>query len=319
MGTPDEAQRRTDGCSPEGRHAEARALQARGRGGLYLLINPDGSRWSRGKSRYGGKEKLLSVGVYQPGAKGHVPAKEARDKLEGIKRQLRNGIDPSAARRAEQQNHIDREEGSFERVAREWLAKQGEGWAPGHTRRVERRLVLYVFPKIGREPIRSLAGPQRLAVLQAIEERGTIETAHRVKESLGGYLSLRHCHAPRRPRSGRAARGRADPIQEQGIRQYHGARQGGRAAAGGPGRRGGRRCAATSPSGSSASYFALRIEHGPGCRVHCGQDGNALVRLLCGGDKRTQQRDKGAAHGDWQDCQKRTGKRRVSRGRSPSQ
>ena len=69
-------------------------------GGLYLLINPDGSRWWRVKYRYAGKEKLVSVGVYRPGQPGHVGAREARDSLDTIKRQLREGIDPGAARKA---------------------------------------------------------------------------------------------------------------------------------------------------------------------------------------------------------------------------
>lgn len=33
----------------------------------------------------------------------------------------------------------------------------------------------------------------------------------------------------------------------------------------------------------------LRIDYGPGYRVYYGQDGNTLIILLCGGDKRTQQ------------------------------
>ncbi|EIC9759716.1 DUF4102 domain-containing protein, partial [Salmonella enterica] len=32
-------------------------------GGLYLLVNPNGSRYWRMKYRYAGKEKLLSIGV----------------------------------------------------------------------------------------------------------------------------------------------------------------------------------------------------------------------------------------------------------------
>lgn len=60
--------------------------------------------------------------------------------------------------------------------------------------------------------------------------------------------------------------------------------------------------------------FELRIDHGPGYRVYCGQDGATLVLLLCGGDKRTQQRDIEVAHGYWQDYQGRTGKRSVPRG-----
>lgn len=35
----------------------------------------------------------------------------------------------------------------------------------------------------------------------------------------------------------------------------------------------------------------LKIDYGPGYRVYCKQQGNVLIILLCGGDKRTQQED----------------------------
>jgi putative addiction module killer protein len=35
----------------------------------------------------------------------------------------------------------------------------------------------------------------------------------------------------------------------------------------------------------------MRIDYGPGYRVYLTRRGNALVILLCGGDKRTQERD----------------------------
>jgi putative addiction module killer protein len=35
----------------------------------------------------------------------------------------------------------------------------------------------------------------------------------------------------------------------------------------------------------------LRIDYGPGYRVYYAQQGEALVVLLCGGDKRSQSRD----------------------------
>jgi hypothetical protein len=59
-----------------------------------------------------GKEKLLAFGEYKPGSSNHVPLAEARDRLTDAKRQLRDGIDPSAARKSEKAARIDREEGS---------------------------------------------------------------------------------------------------------------------------------------------------------------------------------------------------------------
>lgn len=40
-----------------------------------------------------------------------------------------------------------------------------------------------------------------------------------------------------------------------------------------------------------AGVSELRVDHGPGYRVYFAQRGQTLVVLLCGGDKRTQDRD----------------------------
>jgi len=156
--------------------------------GLHLLVNPDGTRWWRMKYRYGGKEKLLSLGVYAPSAAKHVSLADARNQLADAKRQLRDGIDPSAARKAAKEARVDRESGSFELVAREWHAKQSDTWDESHGERILRRLILYVFPRLGDQQIRNLTSPQVLEVLLAIEARGTKETAHRVKQCMGAIF-----------------------------------------------------------------------------------------------------------------------------------
>jgi putative addiction module killer protein len=51
--------------------------------------------------------------------------------------------------------------------------------------------------------------------------------------------------------------------------------------------------------------FELRIDSGPGYRVYCGHDGEALVLLLCAGDKRTQSKDIQRAREYWNDYQSR--------------
>lgn len=49
----------------------------------------------------------------------------------------------------------------------------------------------------------------------------------------------------------------------------------------------------------------LRISYGPGYRIYFGRKGDRLVVLLCGGDKRTQQRDIKRAQEYWGDYLRR--------------
>jgi hypothetical protein len=50
--------------------------------------------------------------------------------------------------------------------------------------------------------------------------------------------------------------------------------------------------------------YEVRIDYGPGYRVY-GQDGDVLILLLSGGDKRTQRKDIEKAHGYWKDYKAR--------------
>jgi putative addiction module killer protein len=49
----------------------------------------------------------------------------------------------------------------------------------------------------------------------------------------------------------------------------------------------------------------LRVDYGPGYRVYFGQKGQRLIILLCGGDKRTQERDIQRAKQYWHDYNER--------------
>jgi putative addiction module killer protein len=47
--------------------------------------------------------------------------------------------------------------------------------------------------------------------------------------------------------------------------------------------------------------FELRIHTGPGYRIYYGREGDAIVILLCGGDKGSQDRDIERAEEYWRD------------------
>ncbi|MGH8578103.1 MAG: tyrosine-type recombinase/integrase [Gammaproteobacteria bacterium] len=145
-------------------------------GGLYLLLNPNGSRWWRLRYRVAGKAKGLSLGTFPA-----VSLKQARVRRDEARKQLAAGIDPSAARKAQKAAAAD----SFEAVAREWHCKRAPGWAPGHADRILAALRKDVFPWLGTRGVREIQAPELLAVLRRIEARGAIDTAHRVLQNCG--------------------------------------------------------------------------------------------------------------------------------------
>jgi integrase len=132
------------------------------------------------KYRFNGKEKRLSLGVYPD-----VGLKDARDRLDGARKLLANGVDPSENRKAQKLARIDRAADSFELLAREWFAKYSPNWAASHTDRILRLLERDIFPWMGDLPISGITAPGVLAVVRRIEGRGALDTAHRALGTCG--------------------------------------------------------------------------------------------------------------------------------------
>ena len=57
--------------------------------GLFVIVHPNGGRWWRIKYRFGGKEKLLSLGVYPD-----VGLKEARQRRDACRHTPREWPEP---------------------------------------------------------------------------------------------------------------------------------------------------------------------------------------------------------------------------------
>jgi len=146
--------------------------------GLYLIINPNGSKWWRFDYRFNGKRKTLSMGVYPD-----VGLKAARDRRDEARRLVADGINPGEHRKLHKAAKLEQASNSFEVVAREWFSKFSPNWAESHASKMLRRLERDIFPWLGKRPIADISPRELLQTVKRIEDRGALETAHRALQN----------------------------------------------------------------------------------------------------------------------------------------
>lgn len=149
-------------------------------GGLFLLINTNGSRWWRYSYRFDGKQKTISLGVYPD-----VSLKDARVRHAEARKTLAQGIDPSVDRKLEKAARIEDRKNSFEFLARDWVTTQLKLLTQSHRDRTLKRFEHYLFPWIGNQPIKSIKAPDLLDCLRRIQKLNKLETAHRTLQATG--------------------------------------------------------------------------------------------------------------------------------------
>lgn len=138
--------------------------------GLYLQVQPSGYRSWKLKYRFNGKERKLSLGPYP-----EVKLGAARDLMFEARAQLRRGLDPASP--------IAESEAArtFGDATAKWLDLQKEGWKPKHAATVEDRIEADLLPVLGPVALDAIRPRDILKLLDAVQERGAIEVAHRLR------------------------------------------------------------------------------------------------------------------------------------------
>ncbi|APZ98040.1 integrase [Sphingopyxis sp. QXT-31] len=186
-------------------------------GQLFLHVTTAGGRhwrmnYSFGKNAAGKPaQKTLTFGSYP--ALTLVDARARRDEAKAL---LREGRDPAVERRVATAAKATAGKNTFEIVAEQWfelksgwsvkkfrawraahggkwherdaanwIERPQAGWSVVHSGDVLKSLDNDVFPSIGDLPIGEIESPKVLEVLNAIVQRGAIETAHRVCQRIG--------------------------------------------------------------------------------------------------------------------------------------
>ncbi len=177
--------------------------------GLFLLVHTNGGKYWRMAYRIDGKQKTLALGVYPD-----VSLKMARERRNEARQLIANGTDPSELRKsdkasiqsakqeakakAEAQRQADEVEqrvkaggaipDSFRAIGIEWATKYLADKSDKYRQKVLNRLDADVYPYIGNLPVTEITAPLILEVLRRIEERGYVESAHRIKQNIGQIL-----------------------------------------------------------------------------------------------------------------------------------
>lgn len=96
---------------------------------------------------------------------------------------MANGVDPGRLKQEKKRLSKIAAENSFESIAREWHAKFSIKWTPKQSNRIVRQFEKEVFPWFGKRAIAEITAPEILEALRRAENRGAIETAHRLHQT----------------------------------------------------------------------------------------------------------------------------------------
>ena len=142
------------------------------RDGLFLLVQPNGSKLWRMRYQFLGKRRELALGKY-PG----MSLKDARDKVFEYRAMLDNDVDPHSAHARRR-----RLEGGYTilEAIDDLLADKARRCVPAHVEKCRSRLYKYVVPRFGHLPLPGLSSDDLQDLVVAIDEAGKNHMALRV-------------------------------------------------------------------------------------------------------------------------------------------
>lgn len=144
--------------------------------GMYLHITTDGYKYWRLDYRHEEKRKTLALGKYP-----EISLTEARKRRLDARTLLHHGVDPAENKKTQKNTAKNNFANSFETIAREWHECHSDNVTENTAKQILNRLQNNIFPWIGNKNIADMTAMEYLAVFKKMEERGILETAHRMK------------------------------------------------------------------------------------------------------------------------------------------
>jgi len=147
--------------------------------GLFLTVQPNGSKLWKLSFRHLGKQKTLHLGLWPD-----VGLADARDRRDQARRLIAAGLDPAVEKKRARVAAKVAAANTFKDVAEEWVQKcEREGRAEITLSKI-RWLLGMAYPMIGSLPIADVTPQEVLAVLRKVESDGRYESARRMRSVL---------------------------------------------------------------------------------------------------------------------------------------
>lgn len=163
-----------------------RAFKLADTGGLFLLVQTNGSKLWRYKFRLNGVEGLQALGAYS-----EVTLADARHAHAESRKLVAKGIHPVQARREERESRIQAElhrvKGSFGAVYADWNAATGADLRPATVLQRNREIEKDLTPRLKDRPISKVTRLELTTALKEVEARAP-EVARNLRNYLWGIF-----------------------------------------------------------------------------------------------------------------------------------
>lgn len=170
--------------------------------GLFLLVNPNGSKLWRFKFMRERKQRTLALGRYPD-----VGLAEARRLRDEALAKLRDGADPVQERQALRQEEERQAAVTFGELFEQWYARKSATLSESTRDAVVSRMTRHVLPVLGNRPIECITPAELLRLLEAILAAGKHETASKCRNYIAQIFDFAALIGVVRDNPARALRG----------------------------------------------------------------------------------------------------------------
>lgn len=153
--------------------------------GLFVLVNPNGSKLWRQKYQIDGKERVLAHGSYPA-----ISLRDARKKRDEIRDQLATGTDPAVKKRLDRIEAETQARNTFLLVSEDYLQMAYDRELADATMRKKIWHIHTLAESLHHRPINEITSAEILHLLKKVEHSGRRETAKKLRGTLSGVFRL---------------------------------------------------------------------------------------------------------------------------------